>query len=61
MISTLLSTHNTKDTIRKLFLIHNIKYIISVDDCFLVHKREEMEAVVYSEMCMSLNPFKDIL
>jgi hypothetical protein len=41
--------------------MHNIKYIISVDDCFFVHKREEMEAAVYSEMCTSLEPFKPIL
>lgn len=61
MISTHLSTHNTKDTINTLFSMHNIKYIISVDDCFFVHKREEMEPMVYSEMCISLNPFMNIL
>lgn len=47
--------------INTLFSMHNIKYIISVDDCFFVHKREEMEAAVYSEMCISLDPFKTIL
>ena len=41
--------------------MHNIKYIISVDDCFFVRKREEMEATVYSEMCTSFEPFKTIL
>ena len=47
--------------IKKLFLMHNIKYVISVDDCFSVRKREEMEAAVYSEMCISLDSFKAIL
>ena len=47
--------------INTLFSMHNIKYIISVDDCFFAHKREDMEARVYSEMCMSLDPFKGIL
>ena len=47
--------------INTLFSMHNIKYIISVDDCFFARKREDMEAVVYSEMCNSLEPFKAIL
>lgn len=47
--------------ISTLFSMHNIKYIISVDDCFLTQKREEMEAIVYSEMCGSLDPFKPTL
>lgn len=47
--------------INKLFSMHNIKYIISVDDCFLERKREELEAAVYSEMCTSLVPFETIL
>lgn len=47
--------------INTLFSMHNIKYIISVDDCFFARKREEMEAAVYSEMCTSLDPFKTIL
>ena len=47
--------------INKLFSMHNIKYIISVDDCFFAHKREDMEAIVYSEMCISLDPFQAIL
>lgn len=47
--------------INTLFSMHNIKYIISVDDCFFARKREEMEAVVYSEMCTSLEPFETIL
>lgn len=47
--------------ISTLFSMHNIKYIISVDDCFFAHKREDMEAIVYSRICMSLDSFKDIL
>lgn len=47
--------------ISTLFSMHNIKYIISVDDCFHTQKREEMEAIVYSEMCGSLDPFKPTL
>lgn len=47
--------------INKLFSMHNIKYIISVDDCFFAYKREDMEAIVYSEMCISLDPFQAIL
>lgn len=47
--------------INTLFSMHNIKYIISVDDCFFARKREDMEAVVYSEMCNSLDPFRVIL
>ena len=41
--------------------MHNIKYIISVDDCFLSIKREDMEAIIYSKMCHSLDPFRSIL
>ena len=47
--------------INTLFSMHNIKYIISVDDCFFTRKREEMEAAVYSEMCTSLDAFRTIL
>jgi len=47
--------------INTLFSMHNIKYIISVDDCFFDRKKEEMEALVYSEMCNSLDPFRAIL
>lgn len=47
--------------INKLFSMHNIKYIISVDDCFFAQKRDEMEATVYSEMCRSLEPFMPVL
>lgn len=47
--------------INTLFSMHNIKYIISVDDCFFARKREDIEATVYSEMCNSLDPFKEIL
>lgn len=41
--------------------MHNIKYIISVDDCFFAQKREDMEATVYSRMCSSLEPFRAVL
>ena len=47
--------------INKLFSMHNIKYIISVDDCFFAPKRENMEAAVYAEMCRSLDPFRAFL
>ena len=47
--------------INTLFSMHNIKYVISVDDCFFSPKREEAEAVVYSEMCTSLEPFRSVL
>ena len=49
------------DMINTLFSMHNIKYIISVDDCFFAQKREDMEAIVYSQMCTSLEPFRAIL
>lgn len=35
--------------INTLFSMHNIKYIISVDDCFFARKREDIEATIYSE------------
>lgn len=47
--------------ITKLFSMHNIKYIISVDDCFLPKNRQDMAIMVCSEMCESLDPFQDIL
>lgn len=47
--------------INTLFSMHNIKYAICVDDCFFAPKKEEMEAIVYSKMCSSLDPFRDIL
>lgn len=47
--------------INTLFSMHNIKYIISVDDCFFARKREDIEATIYSEMCTSLEPFRAIL
>ena len=47
--------------INKLLLMHNIQYIISVDDCFFAYKREEMEATLYSELCDDLTPFEAIL
>ena len=36
--------------INTLFSMHNIKYIISVDDCFFARKREDIEATIYSEI-----------
>lgn len=47
--------------INTLFSMHNIKYIICVDDCFFARKREDMEASVYSNMCTSIEPFRVIL
>lgn len=47
--------------INKLFSMHNIKYIISVDDCFFTPKREDMEAAVYAKMCSSLDSFREVL
>ena len=47
--------------INALFLMHNIKYIICVDDCFFARKREDMEAIVYGEMCSSIDPFRMLL
>ena len=47
--------------INTLFSMHNIKYIISVDDCFFARKREDIEATIYSEMGTSLEPFRAIL
>lgn len=41
--------------------MHNIKYVISVDDCFSSCKREEMEAALYSELCTDLVPYDAIL
>lgn len=41
--------------------MHNIKYIISVDDCFFSRKKEDMKAIIYSKMCDSLDPFRTIL
>ena len=47
--------------INTLFSMHNIKYIISVDDCFFSRKKEDMKAIIYSKMCDSLDPFRTIL
>lgn len=41
--------------------MHNILYVISVDDCFLAENRQEMEAQIYSEMTVSLSPFISVL
>lgn len=50
-----------RDMISTLFSMHNIKYIISVDDCYSAPKQDEMKAKVYSVMCESIKPFKDYL
>ena len=47
--------------INTLFSMHNIKYVISVDDCFFARERADMEAIVYSEMCNSIDSFRAIL
>lgn len=47
--------------INKLLSMHNIKYVVSVDDCFSSLKREEMEAALYSELCVDLTPFETII
>lgn len=47
--------------INKLLLMHNIQYIISVDDCFFAYKREEMESTLYSELCDDPTPFEAVL
>ncbi len=47
--------------IDKLFSMHNIKYIISVDDCFLTYNEAEMRIRVSGEMCFSLEPFRAVL
>jgi len=47
--------------INTLFSMHNIKYVISVDDCYYSPKTDEIKAKVYSEMCSSVEPFKSYL
>ncbi len=47
--------------IKTLFSMHNIKYVISVDDCFALQKREDLQAAVFSQMIISLDPFEAVL
>ncbi|SHH68854.1 hypothetical protein [Desulfosporosinus lacus] len=47
--------------IETLFDMHNIKYVISVDDCYFAPKYDEVRAKVYSEMCCSIDPFRGYL
>ncbi|MEA4900732.1 hypothetical protein [Desulfitobacterium sp.] len=47
--------------INTLFSMHNIKYVISVDDCYSAPKYDELKARVYSEMCCSIDPFRGYL
>lgn len=44
-----------------LFEMHSIKYAISVDDCFVAPKRDDIEAVLYSNMIESMDPYVDYL
>ena len=41
--------------------MHNIKYVISVDDCFLECERKTLEAAVFSKMIESIEPFKEVV
>lgn len=47
--------------INTLFDMHNIKYVISVDDCYFAPKYDELRATVYGEMCCSIDPFRRYL
>ena len=47
--------------INTLFSMHDIKYIISVDDCFALLNREDMQAAILSQMIESLSPFEEFL
>ena len=47
--------------INTLFSMHGIKYVISVDDCFALQKREELQAMIFSQMVSSLDPFDEFL
>ena len=51
------------DSIKSLFEMHNIKYVVSVDDCFseVRRGREELEGFLYSQMKSSLTSFDDYL
>lgn len=41
--------------------MHNIKYVISVDDCFLECERKTLEAAVFSKMIESIEPFEEVV
>lgn len=47
--------------INTLFSMHNIKYVISVDDCYYAPKHDEIKAQVYSEICCCIDPFRTYL
>ncbi len=47
--------------IEKLFALNNIKYIISVDDCFYSPTTSDMKARVYSCMVEKMDPFEELL
>ncbi len=47
--------------IKELFEFNNIKYVISVDDCYFAPKPEEVKAKIFSEMCASIEPFRECL
>lgn len=50
-----------KSMIKELFEFNNIKYVVSVDDCYFAPKPEEIKAKIYSEMCESIEPFRECL
>lgn len=47
--------------IQELFRMHHIDYVISVDDCHLVQKKEDIEAIVYSEMLNDVKHFEKVI
>lgn len=50
-----------KSMLEKLFKTNNIKYVVSVDDCYFTPKQEEVKAKIFSEMCSSIEPFRECL
>lgn len=49
------------DMIGSLFNMHNIKYVVSVDDCFAEFKDEDIKSVLFSSMKSSMEPFEELL
>ena len=47
--------------IKTLLSMHDIKYVISVDDCFFARKKEDMQAILFGQMRESLEPFRSFL
>ena len=47
--------------LKSLFEKYDIKYAISVDDCFVQDKHNELVAELYSEMMSNIEPFYDYL